>query len=45
MNNLTGTSLAGMSTTRERVDNDFYATPFNATEAILKKRKIIWQYS
>lgn len=40
MNNLTGTSLAGMSTTRERVDNDFYATPFNATEAILKKEKL-----
>ena len=29
-----------MSTTRERVDNDFYATPFNATEAILKKEKL-----
>lgn len=26
-----------MSTTRDRVDNDFYATPFNATKAILDK--------
>lgn len=34
---LTGTSLAGMSMTRERVDNDYYATPRNATEAILNK--------
>lgn len=34
---LTGMSLAGMSTTRERVDNDFYATPFNAIEAILNE--------
>lgn len=42
MKTLTGTSLAGMSPTRERVTNDFYATPFNATEAILKKREIIW---
>lgn len=30
-----GCNLAGMSTTRQRVDNDFYATPFNATKAIL----------
>lgn len=40
MKTLTGTSLAGMSPTRERVTNDFYATPFNATEAILKKEKL-----
>jgi hypothetical protein len=32
---LTGTSLAGMSTTRKRVKNDFYATPEIATKAIL----------
>lgn len=37
---LAGTNLAGMSTTRERVENDFYATPFNATEAILNKVKL-----
>lgn len=34
---LAGTNLAGMSTTRERVDNDFYATPISATEAILNE--------
>lgn len=32
---LSTTSLAGMSTTRERVENDFYATPFYAVRAIL----------
>lgn len=37
---LTGTNLAGMSTTRERVDNDFYATPLNATKAILNEVKL-----
>lgn len=35
MSKLKGTSLAGMSQTRKRVENDFYATPRNATEAIL----------
>ncbi len=35
MNTLKGTSLVGMSQTRERVENDFYATPRIATEAIL----------
>lgn len=35
MNTLKGTSLVGMSQTRERVKNDFYATPRIATEAIL----------
>lgn len=34
---LNGTSLAGMSLSRKRVENDFYATPRNATEAILNK--------
>lgn len=34
-NTLSGTSLAGMSATRERVENDFYATPKTAVEAIL----------
>lgn len=37
MGGLKGTSLAGMSVTRERVENDFYATPRNAIEAILEK--------
>lgn len=37
MKTLTTTSLAGMSMTRERADNDFYATPFYATEAILNE--------
>lgn len=32
---LSGTSLAGMSTTRERIKDDFYATPENAIRAIL----------
>lgn len=37
---LAGTNLAGMSTTRERVENDFYATPRNAIEAILDNVKL-----
>lgn len=37
---LAGTNLAGMSTTRERVDNDFYATPENAIRAILDVVKL-----
>ncbi len=37
---LSGTNLAGMSTTRKRVDNDFYATPIEVTEAILNKIKL-----
>lgn len=36
-NTLSGTSLAGMSTTRDRVENDFYATPQTAVEAILNE--------
>lgn len=35
MNELKGTNLAGMSTTRDRVDNDYYATPYESTEALL----------
>lgn len=34
---LSGTKLAGDNPERGRVDNDYYATPFNATEAILNK--------
>ena len=32
---LKGTNLAGMSTTRERVEDDYYATPYNATKLLL----------
>ena len=34
---LTGTSLSGSSTTRERVENDFYATPPESTVALLER--------
>lgn len=34
---LSGSALAGTSTTRNRIENDYYATPFEATEAILKR--------
>lgn len=37
---LSGTSLAGMSLTRSRVENDFYATPFAATAAILNHEQL-----
>lgn len=37
---LSGTSLVGMSTTRERVKDDYYATPPEATEAILDKEAL-----
>jgi hypothetical protein len=37
MKTLKGTSLAGMSTTRERVKNDFYCTPPQATKDILDR--------
>lgn len=37
---LSGTSLAGMSPTRSRVENDYYATPFEATEAILRREEL-----
>lgn len=33
---LSGASLAGMSPSRSRVKDDFYATPFYATEAMVK---------
>ena len=34
---LTGTKLAGANPERGRVDNDYYATPFSATNAILDR--------
>ena len=37
---LSGASLAGMSPSRSRVKDDFYATPFYATEAILHKEQL-----
>lgn len=36
---LTGTSLSGMSITRERVENDYYATPPESTIALLEREK------
>lgn len=38
-NNLNGTNLAGTSTTRERVSNDYYATPYESTNALLNNVK------
>lgn len=35
MTNLQGSSLAGTSSTRARVDNDYYATPYETTKALL----------
>lgn len=32
---LKGTNLAGMSTTRDRVEDDYYATPYESTRALL----------
>ena len=37
--NLKGTNLAGTSTTRERVEEDYYATPYNSTQALLDNVK------
>lgn len=39
-NYLAGSNLAGTSTTRERIKDDFYATPFEATRSILEKEKL-----
>lgn len=36
-NTLSGTNLAGMSTTRDRVKDDYYATPVEATKGILDR--------
>lgn len=40
-NKITGTNLAGISDKRERVENDFYATPFEATREILKREELV----
>lgn len=37
-----GHSIAGMSTTRDRVENDFYATPIESTKALLEVEEIIY---
>lgn len=37
-----GYSLAGFSTTRERVNDDFYATPETSTVALLQRENIIY---
>ena len=37
---LNGRSLAGMSISRDRVQNDFYATPEESTKAILDREKL-----
>lgn len=39
---MNGHSIAGMSTKRERVENDFYATPEGATKALLAVEEIIY---
>jgi hypothetical protein len=42
MNKLNGHSLAGTSTTRERVQDDFYATPEESTLALLAVENIVY---
>lgn len=39
-NNLIGTSLAGTSTSRERVSNDYYATPTESVESLINVENI-----
>lgn len=41
---LSGTSLAGMSTTRERAQDDYYATPYQATEMLLDEVKFVGNF-
>jgi hypothetical protein len=36
---LAGTNLAGMSTTRDRVEDDYYATPYEGTKLLLDNVK------
>lgn len=37
-----GYSIAGMSVTRERVENDFYATPEESTKALLAVEELVY---
>ena len=39
MSNLTGKTLAGATNTREGVEHDYYATPYENTEALMKVEK------
>ncbi|MDR1755221.1 MAG: hypothetical protein LBR74_10085 [Eubacterium sp.] len=36
-----GANLAGTSSTRNRVEDDYYATPFSSTQAILEREFLI----
>ena len=37
---LQGCALAGSSLTRERIENDYYATPYESTRALLDIEKL-----
>ena len=37
---LKGTSLSGTSTTRDRVEDDYYATPKESVESLLNNEKV-----
>ena len=39
--NLTGTSLSGTSVSRDRVENDYYATPTESTKALLNEEDFV----
>lgn len=39
MTKLTGYSLAGAINTRERIEHDYYSTPYESTEALMKAEK------
>ena len=39
MGKLKGMSLVGTSATRERAEHDYYATPYESTEALLLEEK------
>jgi hypothetical protein len=39
---MNGHSIAGMSTTRDRVEDDFYATPEESTKALLNMEEIVY---
>ena len=42
MVNLQGCSLAGSSLTRERVKNDYYATPYESIKSLLEINLQTW---
>ena len=37
MANLSGASLSGTSITRQRIENDYYATPIESTQALYRE--------